>query len=226
VQYRGKLMPLVPMSGHGMPPNPGTRQAVLVFSDQHRAMGLMVDAILDVVEEHAGHRGQPRPAGLPGRHRHRRQGDGRDGLRLVAAPGGRRLVQAAADRARIPASVLLVEDSAFFRHLLVPSVTRRATTSRRSGYRPQALRLRDAGRDVRHHRLRHRHAGAGRVRPRPRGAGGRPWQHLPMIALSGRSEPGDVERGRNAGFTDYMLENRTGKRCSPACANACSQPAR
>jgi two-component system chemotaxis sensor kinase CheA len=33
-----------------------------------------------------------------------------------------------------------------------------------------------------------------------------PWANLPMIALSGRSEPVDVEVGREAGFTDYVAK--------------------
>ncbi len=93
VQYRGKLMPLVPLSGHwdaGMAPE---RQPVLVFSDGDRAMGLMVDEILDVVEEQLGHRRRRRAARLPRLRRHRRQGDRDARYRLVAAAGGRGLVR-------------------------------------------------------------------------------------------------------------------------------------
>ncbi|WP_308116446.1 chemotaxis protein CheA, partial [Falsiroseomonas oryziterrae] len=53
VQYRGTLMPLLSMEDGGA--SPGTaargRQTVLVFSEGGRSLGLMVDAILDVVEE-------------------------------------------------------------------------------------------------------------------------------------------------------------------------------
>jgi two-component system chemotaxis sensor kinase CheA len=33
---------------------------------------------------------------------------------------------------------------------------------------------------------------------------GGPWQHLPMIAMSGRAEPGHAQRCRNAGFTNNV----------------------
>jgi two-component system chemotaxis sensor kinase CheA len=35
---------------------------------------------------------------------------------------------------------------------------------------------------------------------------GGPWSELPLIALSGRSAPQDMQAGRNAGFTDYVTK--------------------
>ncbi len=32
------------------------------------------------------------------------------------------------------------------------------------------------------------------------------WRDLPLIALTGRAEPADIERGRVAGFTDYVAK--------------------
>jgi two-component system chemotaxis sensor kinase CheA len=32
------------------------------------------------------------------------------------------------------------------------------------------------------------------------------WANLPMIALSSYADPGQVEAGRNAGFTDYVAK--------------------
>lgn len=51
VQYRGRLMPIVPLGGEigGVPGQ--LRQPVLVFSEGHGAIGLAVDQIVDVVEE-------------------------------------------------------------------------------------------------------------------------------------------------------------------------------
>jgi two-component system chemotaxis sensor kinase CheA len=50
VQYRGRLMPLVPL-GHEISCAEGQRQPVMVFAEDHTAIGLAVDRIVDVVEE-------------------------------------------------------------------------------------------------------------------------------------------------------------------------------
>jgi len=50
VQYRGRLMPIVPM-GHQIQCAEGQRQPVLVFAENHTSIGLAVDEIVDVVEE-------------------------------------------------------------------------------------------------------------------------------------------------------------------------------
>lgn len=50
IQYRGRLMPLVPADPSIEIRNQGT-QALVVFSDGERAMGLVVDEIVDIVEE-------------------------------------------------------------------------------------------------------------------------------------------------------------------------------
>ncbi|HEX8416459.1 MAG TPA: hybrid sensor histidine kinase/response regulator [Methylobacterium sp.] len=50
IQYRGRLMPLVPADASIEIRKEGT-QALVVFSDGERAMGLVVDEIVDIVEE-------------------------------------------------------------------------------------------------------------------------------------------------------------------------------
>ena len=51
VQYRGQLMPLVRVNDDVRVKREGT-QPLLVFSDGGRSMGLVVDEIVDIVEEH------------------------------------------------------------------------------------------------------------------------------------------------------------------------------
>ncbi|HCF17917.1 MAG TPA: hypothetical protein DEV96_07720, partial [Rhodospirillum rubrum] len=51
VQYRGQLMPLVGIHDEFTLAGEG-RQPVLVFSDRDRTMGLVVDEIVDIVEDH------------------------------------------------------------------------------------------------------------------------------------------------------------------------------
>jgi two-component system chemotaxis sensor kinase CheA len=50
VQYRGQLMPLVPLNGDVRIKSAG-KQPILVFSGEGRSMGLVVDEIVDIVEE-------------------------------------------------------------------------------------------------------------------------------------------------------------------------------
>ncbi|MCQ4162552.1 chemotaxis protein CheW [Roseomonas sp. GC11] len=203
VQYRGKLMPLVPMSPSWMPPEPGKRQAVLVFNDRDRSMGLMVDAILDVIEEHLMVEGTSELAGYLG----------------SAVIGGKVtdvmdcawwLRQAGDDWFRPPSltkatkRVLLVEDSAFFRHLLVPGLTAVGYEVVAVDTGMQALQLREQGAmfdiivsDIEMPEL----DGMGLARA-VRAEG--PWRDLKMIALSGRVDPEQVRQAREAGFIDYI----------------------
>ena len=50
VQYRGQLMPLVPANDDVRIKQEGT-QPLLVFADEGRAMALVVDEIVDIVDE-------------------------------------------------------------------------------------------------------------------------------------------------------------------------------
>lgn len=50
IQYRGKLMPLISIDGHMHTEKEGMKP-VLVFSDQDRYVGLVVDQIIDIMEE-------------------------------------------------------------------------------------------------------------------------------------------------------------------------------
>ena len=50
VQYRGRLMPLVKIDDQAEMQSDG-RQPILVFTDQDRSMGLVVDEIVDIVED-------------------------------------------------------------------------------------------------------------------------------------------------------------------------------
>jgi two-component system chemotaxis sensor kinase CheA len=204
VQYRGKLMPLVPMSGHWMAPAPGTRQAVLVFSDQHRAMGLMVDAILDVVEEHLEIEGNhDRPGFLGGTVIGGKVTDVMDCAWWLRQAGDD-WFKPQPTRENSGKRLLLVEDSAFFRHLLVPGLTAAGYDVTAVDTGLQALRLREQGAmfdiivsDIEMPEL----DGLGLARAVREGG---PWQHLPMIAMSGRAEPGHAQRCRNAGFTNNV----------------------
>lgn len=208
VQYRGALMPIVPLSPGWTAPSGDARQPVLVFTERDRAMGLAVAEILDVIEE----RLEIQP------------GTGRPGFIGSAVIAGRVtevidtaywLSQAGEDWFR-PAQVargdaarprlLLVEDSAFFRHLVVPALSAAGYEVTAVENPVAALRLREDGvpfdaivSDIEMPDM------DGFAFARALRAGGA-WCDGPLIALSSRAERADVARGREAGFTDYVAK--------------------
>jgi two-component system, chemotaxis family, sensor kinase CheA len=205
-QYRGRLMPLIPFGPDIDQAAP--RQPVLVFTDGERSMGLMVDEIIDVVPELLDiELGTARPgllgtAVIAGKATdvidtgHWLEMAWQDWFHGAAATG-------AGTRRR---DVLVVEDSDFFRQLLVPTLAAAGYHVTAVACARDALDLRDGGamfdavisdidmpdmdglsfaRDVR--------------------AGGA-WTRLPLIALSASAEQVAVSAGRDAGFTDYVAK--------------------
>jgi two-component system chemotaxis sensor kinase CheA len=180
---------------------------VLVLSDDAgggaaRAMGLVVDEIVDVVETRlAMQLGGARPGLL--------------GTAVISGAAtdvidiGHYLTLAHGDwfqPAERAADVLVVDDSGFFRQMLAPAMQAAGfrVTAVASG--AEALALRDAGRmyaaiisDIAMPDM----DGVELVR-RIRAEGA--WAGLPVIALSGQSEPEDIARGRAAGFTDHVAK--------------------
>jgi two-component system chemotaxis sensor kinase CheA len=204
-QYRGRLMPLVPMSGRVDSAAP--TQPVLVFVDGDRAMGLMVDEIVDVIEDRL----------------HIEMSTARPGMLGTAVIGGRAtdvidtgywLEQAWKDwfhdkpkqAGARPRRVLVVEDSDFFRQLIVPSLGAAGYEVSGAASAAEALRLRDAGESfdaiVSDICMPDMDGNAFARTVRASGA----WAKLPMIALSARAEQQDVDAGRDAGFTDYVAK--------------------
>jgi len=207
-QYRGRLMPLVPISGQLDMAKP--EQAVLVFTDTEqatgsdRSMGLVVDAIVDVVEDAL----------------HVQLAASRPGVLGTAVVGGQAVevidtsfwltrvfpdwFTAMNTAARPIPRLLIVEDSAFFRQMLVPTLAAEGFDVAAVADAAQALALRDAGRvfdaivsDIEMPGM----SGldfARRVRATEE------WAGTPLIALSGRVAPSDVAAGHEAGFTEYV----------------------
>jgi two-component system chemotaxis sensor kinase CheA len=207
VQYRGQLMPMVPIAGHWQAPASG-RQAVLVFTEGERSMGLMVDEILDVVEEPLIIQpGSDRLGYLGSAVISERVTDVIDTVYWLSHAGGDwfrgdRKSSASHQKPRL----LLIDDSPFFRHLVVPALSAAGFDVTAVESPAEALRLRDAGvefealiSDIEMPEM----DGLSFARNvRASGA----WARLPLVALSSRAEPEDVARGREAGFTDYVAK--------------------
>jgi two-component system, chemotaxis family, sensor kinase CheA len=204
-QYRGKLMPLVSLTNHEDASTPS--QSLLVFADGDHSMGLMVDEIIDVVEDRLDiELGSARSGTLGTAVIAGQATDVLDtGYWLTLA--WRDWFSANPRSANAPTHhVLVVEDSAFFRNLLVPSLTAAGFKVTAAASASEALRLREAGRmfnaivsDIEMPDM------DGLAFARTVRASG-PWANLPMIALSSHADPGQVEAGRDAGFTDYVAK--------------------
>ena len=205
-QYRGKLMPLVALSPNLDIEKP--RQSVLVFNDGDRSMGLMVDEIIDVIEDHLNIELSGARPGLLGTAVI-------GGLATDVIDTGHWLMLAwqdwfhgaaqssDADKTR---RVLVVEDSNFFRQLLMPILGAAGYRVTAAPSAAEALRLRDTGAmfDVIVSDITMPDMDGLEFARTVRASG--PWASLPMIALSSRADPHDIEAGRDAGYTDYVAK--------------------
>jgi two-component system chemotaxis sensor kinase CheA len=205
VQYREQLMPLVQMKGVSV--RTSGAQPILVFADDGRSMGLVVDEIIDIVEE----RLHIEVAG---------SSDGILGSAVIKGQAtevidvGHFLPMAFADwfsrKEMHPAassqSVLLVDDSAFFRNMLAPVL-------KAAGYRVRVAPNAQEGLSA----LRSGQAFdvvltdiempdmngfefAETIRADAH------LCSLPIIALSSMVSPAAIERGRQVGFHDYVAK--------------------
>ena len=210
IQYRGKLMPLIAIDGApigGIDQQKPT-QPLLVFAEGDRIMGLMVDDIIDVVEDHLDIELAGARAGLLG----------------TAVIGGQAtdvldtgywLMQAWQDWFRgVPRQgaaagqkhILLVDDSEFFRQLMVPTLGAAGFRVTAVGSATEALRLRDTGSlfdaivsDIEMPKM----DGIQFARA-VRSSG--PWAALPLLAMTAHTDPESARIGRDAGFTDYVAK--------------------
>ncbi len=205
VQYREQLMPLVQMDGVNV--QTSGSQPILVFADDGRSMGLVVDEIIDIVEEKLHIEVAGSQAGILGSAVIKGQAteviDVGHFLPMAFADWFSRKEMRPSASAQ---SVLLVDDSAFFRNMLAPVL-------KAAGYRVRVVP----------------NAQEGLLALRS----GQPFdvvltdiempdmngfefaetiradQHLsslPIIALSSVVSPAAIERGRQAGFHDYVAK--------------------
>jgi two-component system chemotaxis sensor kinase CheA len=206
VQYRGQLMPLVRVSDEVKIKREGA-QPLLVFSDGNRSMGLVVDEIVDIVEDKLDIQVGSDHAGVLGSAVVRGQAteiiDVGHFLPLAYADWFRGQDLRVSHQER---TLLLVDDSAFFRNMLSPvlkaagyevtavSSGQEALATLKKGQRFDALvtDIDMPGMDG--------FALAEAVR------GELKFGEIPMIALSSHSSPESIERGRQVGFHDYVAK--------------------
>jgi two-component system chemotaxis sensor kinase CheA len=211
VQYRGHLMPLIMVNENCQLQKEG-RQAVLVFSDHDRSMGLVVDEIVDIVEDilkveiTVAQPGLIGTAVIAGRAT-----DVIDaGFYLTQAFGDwfgvSKETQAFGEEQGGGKRVLLVDDSLFFRNLLTPllSVAGFEVTAVEGPDKALALREQGASFDAIISDIEMPGMNGFQFAEAVRGDAR--WMTVPMIALSSHATEKDFERGRKVGFNDYVAK--------------------
>jgi two-component system chemotaxis sensor kinase CheA len=205
-QYRGTLMPLIPVNGDVRVRAEGT-QPLLVFSDGGRSMGLVVDEIVDIVEDRLDIQVASDTPGILGSAVIKAQAteiiDVGHYLPLAFEDWFKR--KEMSDEA-LTRRLLFVDDSAFFRNMLTPVLKAAGYQVTAVSAAQEALALvKDArGFDVVVSDIEMPGMNgfelAEALRADPRTAG------VPIIALSSLTNPAAIERGRQAGFHDYVAK--------------------
>ncbi len=203
VQYRGRLMPLLPVASDQVLRKEG-KQAMAVFTDGDRAAGLALDEIVDIVDERLLIEMRSGIAGIAGSAII-------NGVSTEVLDVSHFLVQAYPDwfcrkaGADEPMrNLLVVDDSAFFRNMIAPLLAA-------AGYRvtpaegpEQALRMKEQG--VRFDAIISdiEMPGMDGLSFAMAVRNDAQWRETPLFALSSRSQPADIERGLMAGFNAYF----------------------
>ena len=210
VQYREQLMPLIPFSSDHQFKETG-RQPILVFTDRERSMGLVVDEIVDIVDDRlkielttdlpgligsaviAGKATDIIDAGYFLTQAFSDWFGSSENAALDIGPGGRR-------------RALLIDDSPFFRNLLAPllSVAGWQVTALQSAQEALSMRDKGASFDVIISDIEMPGMNGFEFANEVRSGGA--WAKVPMVALSAHATSADFERGRNAGFNDYVAK--------------------
>lgn len=208
IQYRGALMPLVSITPDYAIKSEGFHP-VLVFADGKRAMGIIVDSIIDIVEE-------PIQVNLPASEQRGLIGsaiisghatdliDAHYYINLAFADWFRKKEIASNTSKSNTKKLLLVDDSAFFRNLLTPVLQVAGYHVTTVENPVQALKLREQDQvfdliisDIEMPGM-DGFAFAESVRQDT------VWGKIPLIALSGHVNAEDMRKGHTVGFDDYV----------------------
>ena len=204
VQYREQLMPLVAMDGVSIASQGA--QPILVFADDGRSMGLVVDEIIDIVEERLNIEVGGSAQGILGSAVIK-------GQATEVIDVGHFLPMAFSDwftrKEMKPSmhsqSVLLVDDSAFFRNMLAPVLKAAGYRVRTAPTAQEGLAaLRAQSFDVVLTDIEMPDMNGFEFAETIRADNN--LAAMPIIGLSALVSPAAIERGRQAGFHDYVAK--------------------
>jgi len=205
VQYRDQLMPLVQMDGVTV--RSTGSQPILVFVDDKRAMGLVVDEIVDIVEERLNIEVAGSQQGILGSAVIK-------GQATEVIDVGHFLPMAFADwftrkemkPSALAQSVLLVDDSAFFRNMLAPVLKAAGYRVRVAGGAQEGLAALRSGQSIDVVLTDIEMPDMNGFEFAETIRGDQHLNHVPIIGLSSLVSPAAIERGRQAGFHDYVAK--------------------
>ena len=211
VQYRGALMPLIPFAASMEIPEQGMKPT-LVFSDGQRSMGLFVDEILDIVEDHMDVQLSSEKPGYLGSAIIRDQAtDVVDVAYFLSKAfndwfgsfGAQPSFNDEARRQRL----LLVDDSAFFRNMVSPMLQVAGYDVVSVSGPTEALSLCESGQhfdviisDIEMPDMN------GFDFARQIKENGNGWAKTPLVAMSSHATPEDVKLGYEVGFDKYVAK--------------------
>ncbi len=206
VQYRDQLMPLLRIDTQSDLKRDGA-QPILVFSDHGRSMGLVVDEIVDIVEDQLKIEVESERPGVLGYAVIK-------GNATEILDVGHFLPQAFSDwfrrrdasTDRLTRTVLLVDDSPFFRDMLAPLIKAAGYQVVAVGSAADALSALNSGKrfdlvitDIEMPDMDGFALGE-KLRSMPSTA------ELPVIAISAMVSTAAIERGRAVGFDDFVAK--------------------
>jgi two-component system chemotaxis sensor kinase CheA len=206
VQYRGQLMPLVPVNNDSRLKSGGA-QPLLVFCDEGRSMGLMVDEIVDIVEERLDIELASTTAGVLGSAVIKGQAtEVIDIAHYLPLAFEDWLHWRHHQAAPVQHHVLLVDDAPFFRNMLAPVLKAAGYVVTQASSTDEAIALLQGNRrfDVVVTDIempgKDGFELTSTIRANSRTA------NLPVIGLSSLVSAEAIERGRQVGLHDYVAK--------------------
>ncbi len=215
VQYRGTLMPLVPFN-NSVTLDDDRDKPVLVFADNIQSMGIIVNEIVDIIEEHIDVKLSSSQQGLLGSAII--NGAATDVVDIAyflnsvnkawfKDHNDTPFIGDGDESLRTKARVLLVDDSPFFRNMLTPvlSVAGYEVTTLDGPTKALELQEKGVSFDVIVSDIEMPDMNGFEFAKTIRDEGGL-WAETPMVALSSHATPEDIERGMASGFKNYVAK--------------------